>query len=200
MNKPISPATQNISSPDGFQQAASNPDPNQTPHSKKPIYKKWWFWLIIVAVIIAIGGGAAGSGGGQNDAQQGQQTSTQLEETSVARDAAFSQEAQQVEEAEVPVEYANALKKAESYSDLMHMSKQGIYDQLVSEYGEQFSAEAAQYAIDTIDADWNSNALEKARQYQETMAMSPAAIHDQLTSEYGEKFTQEEADYAIANL
>lgn len=48
----------------------------------------------------------------------------------------------------------------------MHMSKKGIYDQLVSEYGEQFSAEAAQYAIDNMKADWNANALAKAKSYQ----------------------------------
>ena len=83
---------------------------------------------------------------------------------------------------------------------MMHMSKQDIYDQLTSEYGEQFSAEAAQYAIDNVVADWNANALEKAKSYEEMMNMSPAAIHDQLTSEYGEKFTEEEADYAIAKM
>lgn len=101
---------------------------------------------------------------------------------------------------DVPTEYKSALKKAKSYSDTMHMSKQGLYDQLTSEYGEKFSVEAAQYAIDNLDADYNYNALQKAISYQETMAMSPEAIRDQLTSEYGEKFTQEEADYAIANL
>lgn len=31
---------------------------------------------------------------------------------------------------------------------MMHMSKAGIYDQLTSEYGEGFEADAAQYAID----------------------------------------------------
>lgn len=104
------------------------------------------------------------------------------------------------EESNVPTEYKSALKKAESYSKTMHMSKQGIYDQLTSEYGEQFSEEAAQYAIDNIKADWKENALKKAEDYQETMSMSPSAIHDQLTSEYGEQFTEEEADYAIENL
>ena len=33
----------------------------------------------------------------------------------------------------------------------MSMSKSAIYDQLVSEYGEQFTAEEAQYAIDHLD-------------------------------------------------
>lgn len=100
----------------------------------------------------------------------------------------------------IPTEYKSALSKATSYSNTMHMSKKGVYDQLVSEYGEKFVPEAAQYAIDNVKADWNANALAKAKIYQNDMKMSPAAIHDQLLSEYGEKFTLPEADYAIANL
>lgn len=97
-------------------------------------------------------------------------------------------------------EYTNALRKAESYSKTMHMSKKAIYDQLTSEYGEQFPADAAQYAIDNMTADWNANALAKAKSYQNTMHMSKSAIYDQLISEYGEQFTKEEAQYAIDHL
>lgn len=104
------------------------------------------------------------------------------------------------QEPAVPAEYKSALTKAEQYSNTMHMSKQGIYEQLTSEYGEKFSKEAAQYAVDNVKADWNANALAKAKSYQETQNMSPAAIRDQLVSEYGEKFTAAEADYAIAHL
>lgn len=103
-------------------------------------------------------------------------------------------------EAQVPTEYKNALEKAKRYNKIMHMSKQGLYDQLTSEYGEKFSAEAAQYAIDNLDADYNANALAKAKEYESQMAMSPSAIYDQLVSDYGEKFTEEEAQYAIDNL
>lgn len=101
---------------------------------------------------------------------------------------------------DTPTEYKSALSKAKSYSDVMHMSKQGIYKQLTSEYGEKFSAEAGQYAIDNLVVDYKENALAKAKDYQSTMNMSPEAIRDQLTSENGEQFTQEEADYAVANL
>lgn len=80
------------------------------------------------------------------------------------------------------------------------MSKAAIYDQLVSEYGGQFEADAAQYAIDNIEADWNANALASAKSYQETLHMSKADIYDQLISEYGGQFTEEEAQYAIDNL
>lgn len=103
------------------------------------------------------------------------------------------------EDNNIPREYKSALNKAESYANLMHMSKLGVYDQLISEYGEKFSVEAAKYAIDNVKTDWNANALAKAKTYQ-SMNMSPSAIHDQLISEYGEKFTTAEADYAINNL
>lgn len=97
-------------------------------------------------------------------------------------------------------EQKNALRKAESYAKTMHMSKQGIYDQLTSEYGEGFDKEAAQYAIDNIEWDWNANALAKAKSYRDTMSMSKNRIYDQLISQYGEKFTKEEAQYAIDHL
>lgn len=101
---------------------------------------------------------------------------------------------------EPTMEQKNALKKAESYSSMMHMSKAKIYEQLTSEYGEGFTVEAAQYAIDNIVADWNANALAKAKSYQTTMNMSKQKIYQQLTSEYGEAFTTAEAQYAIDNL
>lgn len=117
---------------------------------------------------------------------------------------AVEQEADQPEKteaaADVPAEYASALSKAQTYSDLMYMSKQGIYDQLTSEYGDQFSPEAAQYAVDNLNADYQANALEKAKSYSDTMYMSKQGIYDQLVSEYGELFTTEEAQYAVDNL
>lgn len=101
---------------------------------------------------------------------------------------------------EPTTEQKNALKKAELYAKTMYMSKQGVYDQLTSEYGERFPADAAQYAIDNIEIDWNANALAKAKTYQSTMSMSKNAVYDQLVSAYGEKFTAEEAQYAIDHL
>ena len=154
-----------------------------------PIFKKWWFWVILVVVV---GGVAVGSGSGGDGEVVDRTTETKTNYTT-------SQSATSNDE-KVPVEYKNALKKAESYSNLMHMSKQGIYDQLVSEYGEKFSADAAQYAIDHLDVNYNENALEKAKSYQKTMSMSKQAIYDQLISEYGEKFTPSEAQYAIDHL
>lgn len=176
---------------------------------KKPWYKKWWIWVIAVVVIA----GLANLGGDKDEKPTADPkpaaTSDAPKETEQAEapepsaepEPEVTEEAPEPEpEPEVPTEFKSALKKAENYSDMMHMSKAGLYDQLTSEYGEKFSPEAGQYAIDNINADWNLNALKKAESYQEMMSMSPSAIHDQLTSEHGEKFTKEQADYAIANL
>lgn len=103
-------------------------------------------------------------------------------------------------QAKVSKEFENALKKAESYADIMSMSKKGIYEQLTSEYGEGFPAEAAQYAIDNIEWDFKENAYIKAKNYQEIMSMSINNIKEQLISEYGEQFTEEEAQYAVDKL
>lgn len=94
----------------------------------------------------------------------------------------------------------NALKKAQSYSESMYMSKAKIYKQLTSQYGEGFSKDEAQYAIDNINADWKENALKKAKSYQSSMSMSKSKIYQQLTSPYGEEFTKDEAQYAIDHL
>lgn len=96
----------------------------------------------------------------------------------------------------VPSEYKAALRSAKSYGKTMHMSKAGIYDQLISEYGENFPPEAAQYAIDNLTMDWNANALATAKSYRD----STESIREQLVSEYGEKFTPEETEYAVQNL
>jgi hypothetical protein len=101
---------------------------------------------------------------------------------------------------DVPIEHRNALIKANTYASMMHMSKKSVYNQLVSNYGEKFTVEAAKYAMDHVEADWKENALQKAITYQNSMNMSPASIHNQLVSSYGENFTKDEADYAMKNL
>jgi hypothetical protein len=133
--------------------------------------------------------------------RQKQEQKQQADEAKAKQEAETKAKKEAEEKAKnVPVEYKSALKQAGSYAKTMHMSKQGVYDQLVSEYGGKFSAEAAQYAIDNVVADWNANAVAQAKNYQDVMSLSPSAIYDQLTSQYGAKFTQEEADYAIQHL
>lgn len=175
----------------------ANVDPTQAAKAQakanRPWYKKKRFIIPIAIVLLII---IIPKGGNSKEAAPVTETS----QVAVVEETAAAVETPAPKAPEVPAEYKSALSKAKSYSDMMNMSKAGIYDQLVSEFGEKFSPEAAQYAVDNLQADYNKNALAKAKSYQETMQMSPEAIRDQLTSEYGEKFTPEEADYAIQHL
>jgi hypothetical protein len=114
--------------------------------------------------------------------------------------APATQQPQATPEVSIPAEYKSAINKCDAYANNMHMSKKGVYKQLISQYGEGFSADAAQYAVDNIVTDWNAHALIKAKTYQSSMSMSASKIHSQLTSEHGEGFTKDEADYAIKHL
>lgn len=145
--------------------------------------------LSVVGVLIIIGIAASAVGGDKSS-----------NNTTNSNSAADTLNKTETKQPNVPAEYKSALNQADSYAKTMHMSKQGVYDQLVSEYGGKFTAPAAQYAIDNVKADWNANALAKAKDYQKQQSLSPSAIHDQLTSAAGEKFTVAEADYAIQHL
>ncbi|MCX7537073.1 Ltp family lipoprotein [Corynebacterium sp. P5875] len=103
-------------------------------------------------------------------------------------------------DSDVPREYKNALKAAQNYLKFTPFSKAGLYDQLTSEYANKFPADAAQYAVDNVQTDWNENALKTARRYQEISHMSDAELYDQLISEYADQYTPEQAQYAIDNL
>ena len=179
--------------------------------NKKAIYKRPWFIILAIIIILgAVGGSSHDKSKVANNETISEVDQNQDKEISnnqgEEKDVLVKENEEKVEEKEekveeeVPKEYKSALRKAKVYSDTMSMSKEGLYDQLTSEYGEKFSAEAAQYAVDNLNANWKENALKKAKVYQETMAMSPSAIYDQLVSEYGEKFTEEEAKYAVDNL
>lgn len=189
--------------------------------AKKPFYKKVWFWAIIVIIFIA-----GAFGGGTDEASDSQENDTEVasESSTPAEPVENEEETEEVEqeeepdeevteeteteevveesepEEEVSREFANALKSAENYTSIMAFSEKGLYDQLTSEHGEGYPAEAAQYAMDNIDVDWNEQALKSAKNYQETMPMSDSSLYDQLVSESGEGFTPEQAQYAIDNL
>lgn len=175
---------------------------------EKPLYKKIWFWLLIAVIflgIVGLNGNNHSSDISFNVSTASKQkniTETTFSQESITENTPIKVEESVVQEETVSKEYQNAYITAETYYETMHMSKADIYDQLTSEYGEGFTADAAQYAVDKLDetADWNDAALQTARLYQDQMNMSMSAIYEQLTSEYGAKFTPEQAQYAINNL
>ena len=93
-----------------------------------------------------------------------------------------------------------AVASAKSYLESSNLSKQGVFDQLTSSYGSQFTPEEAQYAIDHLDVDWKKEALGAAKSYLSTGSFSEQGLLDQLTSSYADEFTPEEARYALENI
>lgn len=180
--------------------------PTQKPQ-RKSVFKRWWFWLIIGFVVV-VGIMAAASDDGQAGtdapAEQSQNSADKPEKSEdkpkKEAEESSAKDDDKADDPDVSREFKAALASAQTYADTLHMSKKGIYDQLVSEHGESFPKDAAQYAIDNVEADWKENALKTAENYQDTMNMSRDAIREQLVSEYGEQFTEEEADYAMEHL
>lgn len=187
-------------------------------------YKKWWVWTIAVLIGLVFVGSyqeavtsssssTVSTNSKNNDSSSKDDTDYDDEDNEDDTDSnsidsskeSDSQESQDSESkspstSKVSTEFKNALETAKDYSDSMHLSKAAIYDQLTSTDGEGFTADAAQYAIDNLKADYNKNALETAKTYSKDMHMSTQEIRDQLTSADGEQFTASEADYAIQHL
>jgi hypothetical protein len=97
---------------------------------------------------------------------------------------------------DVSVSQQQALEAAQSYVDTMEFSKAGLLDQLTSSAGENFSQADAEYAVNHVDADWNSEAVEAAQGYMDIGGFSRASLIDQLTSPAGDQFTKAQAEYA----
>src|SRR5690606_24017448 len=104
------------------------------------------------------------------------------------------------EEPDYTVSQENAIRSAESYLDLMGFSRDGLIDQLSSEYGDGFSKADAIFAVDHVEVDWNAEAVEAGESYLELTGFSRAGLIDQLSSEYGDQFTLEQATYAADKL
>ncbi len=89
-----------------------------------------------------------------------------------------------------------AVGSAQSYLDFSGFSRQGLIDQLSSEFGDQYSVEDATVAVDSLNVDWNAEAVESAQSYLDFSKFSCQGLIDQLSSEYGEHFTLDQATYA----
>lgn len=175
------------------QQPAQHPTVPAQPEKKKGGCLKWGAAALGVLIVFGI----AGSCGGGDD-ENAPAPTTAVDAPAKESEAAPAPTEEKNDD--VPMEFKNALKKADGYTNRQHMSEARLFEQLTSEYGENFSPEAAQYAIENVVTDYNKNALEKAKSYQEHQAMSTDRIYEQLVSEYGENFTPEQAQYAMDNL
>lgn len=90
----------------------------------------------------------------------------------------------------------NAYNSAKNYLASMAFSRSGLIEQLSSEYGEQYAAADAEYAVARLEqegkVDWNEEAYLCAKQYLESQSFSEQGLIDQLIFE---GFTQDQATY-----
>lgn len=92
-------------------------------------------------------------------------------------------------------ELSNAQRSATSYLEISGFSRQGLIDQLSSEYGDQYPIEEATQAVDSLNIDYNAQARRSAESYLELSGFSCQGLIDQLSSEYGDQYTIEQATY-----
>lgn len=96
----------------------------------------------------------------------------------------------------VSVSKQNALRSAEDYLSFTAFSKQGLIDQLSSEYGAGFPKKDAEWAVAQLKVSWKDQAVKSAKDYLEFSAFSRQGLIDQLSSEYGGQFTYSQAVHA----
>lgn len=95
----------------------------------------------------------------------------------------------------------NAVKQAQSYLKAFSFSREGLIDQLSSEYGSNYPYEDAVFAVDYLEknglVDWYEQAVKQAQSYLKVFSFSREELIDQLSSEYGSQFTPDQAEYAV---
>lgn len=168
----------------------------------KPVWKlPLWAWIVIVIVIISAFGS---SGSSQNETSSGgnnSETTEQIQSDTTLRE---TEETAAPSMPEMTASQENAVKEARSYLSSMAFSRQGLIDQLSSEYGSKFPIADAEFAVAYIEknseVNWNTQAAKSAKEYLASQSFSCAGLIDQLSSEYGSQFTESQATYGATQV
>lgn len=197
--------------------------------TKKPLYKRVWVWaLAILALFVLIGilgsspeddeapalaespttaaatepAAPTTTPASEVSAEVGAEvgSATEDEPTTEAAPEPTTEDESEVEEPEMTTAQSGAVRSATSYVDLMGFSRQGLIDQLTSEYGDGYDLADAEFAVSHLESaglvDWNEEAVQSAESYVDLMGFSRQGLIDQLTSEYGDKYTLSQAEHA----
>ncbi|MEQ5818100.1 Ltp family lipoprotein [Halomonas sp. SCS19] len=89
----------------------------------------------------------------------------------------------------------NAVRSANQYLSMQGFSRQGLIDQLSSDFGDGYEVSDATVAVDSLEVDWNKEALDSAKLYLSMQGFSCKGLIDQLSSESGDNFTESQATY-----
>ena len=171
--------------------------------NKKPIYKRLWFIILCIIVLLGIIGMAMGGG---NDKGTNVNTDSDTSVETVAEEPETEAPETKAPDptADMTMAQKNAYNAGLNYIDLMPFSKQGLIDQLSSEYGDGYDKADAEAAVEAIEknglVDWNEEAVEAAQNYLDTMSFSKEGLIEQLESSYGDNFTHEQAVQAVEKV
>ena len=77
-------------------------------------------------------------------------------------------------------------------------SRDGLIEQLSSDYGSGYSVEDAIIAVDRLNIDYNEQAVRTANTYLEMTGFSCKGLIEQLSSDEGEKYTKSQAAYGAS--
>ena len=97
-----------------------------------------------------------------------------------------------------PEECAAAIQEAERYERHLNLSKQELIDQLTSDVCGM-SEDAANYAVNVIDANWVDAAEVRARELLDD-GYGKDAVLEQLTRRHGGAFTVDEVEEALGRI
>lgn len=184
------------------------------PTPKKPLWRRWWFIATAALLVVVVIAGIAappkdeettantlapvvGSVGTDATAPVASEP-TAASSTAPATSPPVT--APPATESSLTPAQQNAVRSAESYLDFMAFSRQGLIDQLSSEYGDQFAVEDATVAVDSLNVDWNAQAVKSAQSYLDMMGFSCQGLIDQLSSDYGDQYTVEQAIYGATQV
>lgn len=89
----------------------------------------------------------------------------------------------------------NAVRSAKQYIGMTGFSRDGLINQLSSEYGDGYEVADATVAVDSLNINWNEQAVRSANQYLDMTGFSCNGLIEQLSSSAGDKYTANEAAY-----
>ena len=167
--------------------------------------------LVVMLLFGCMGGGGKDNSNSADSAKTNEPADEEpaTEEPAAVPEEVTTEEPAEKDEADVQdddyaswtSEQKNAYNAGLSYLEFTAFSKQGLIDQLSSEYGEGYPLEVAEFAVNKIEergeVDWVEQAKRSAQNYLDFSDFSKQGLIDQLSSEYGEQFTIEQATEAV---
>lgn len=165
-----------------------------------PKKKKTGVIIAAVLVVLLLFGCMGGGSSDDNDTTADSTTSDEVATEETAEEE--TEEATPVDEFDSwTSEQQHAYKAGLNYLDFKGFSKQGLIDQLSSEYGDGYPVDVAEFAVNKIEergeVDWVEQAKRSAQDYLDFSDFSKQGLIDQLSSEYGDKYTVEQATEAV---